>query len=273
MPESPTKPDRPRLARRLPPTRLSFDTQLEVLRAYGAASGAEHKAVSNAEVAAVVRLNPDSVSLCNPFWIDVQLLTRDGNKQQPMQAVYEYLQAYQWHPESAATRLGAVLSDAWFAKALLPRLTFKSLSKIEAIRLLADEIKAPKEVEANLSLLLDYLRAAGIIALENGTVALPPKSSFTAILMPKDMPSGATQPTDTPAPPPRQADVKTFQLPIPGKPDAVISVPDNLDAEDWAMLSDMLETYVVRWKKFEKRTPASKRDEVLTNKKGEADDA
>jgi hypothetical protein len=255
-----SKQERARPSRRLPTPRLSFDKQMEVLRAYGAASGVERRAVSNAEVAAVVRLNQDSVSLCNPFWIDVQLLVREGNKQRPTAAVFDYLQAHQWHPESAATKLGPAFADAWFGKLLLPRLAFKSLTRLEAIRLLADEIKAPKEFEPSLSLILDYLKASGIIALENGNVMLPQRPAEALINV---LAAEAIAPLPSANKPlARTEDIKTFQIPIPGKADATISVPTDLDADDWEMLSEMLETYVERWKRF-----------GLRGRKGEAGNA
>ena len=43
-----------------------------------------------------------------------------------------------------------------------------------------------------------------------------------------------------------------FEVPIPGKPSAVVMVPDDLDADDWSMLSTMMTTYIERWKKFKK---------------------
>ncbi len=51
-----------------------------------------------------------------------------------------------------------------------------------------------------------------------------------------------------------------FEVPIPGKPSAVVIVPDDLDGDDWEMLSAMMTTYINRWKKFKK--PTSTQEEI-----------
>jgi hypothetical protein len=247
----PGKPDRPRPLRNLPTERVSFEKQLSVLRGYAAASAPDRKTVSNADVGVIVNLSPNSISLCNPFWIDIGLLLREGNKQRPADAVFDYFQAYQWHPESSAEKLAPLLEQAWFSRSLLPKLSFKSLSKSEAIRFLAEEVKAPKEYEANLGLILDYMKGAGIISLENATVTLIQKSVASAEDAKPPLEDSQRQKLLN-----RGSDAKTFRIPIPEKADAIIELPRDLDADDWEMLSQMLQTYVERWKKFpRKRDP------------------
>lgn len=41
-----------------------------------------------------------------------------------------------------------------------------------------------------------------------------------------------------------------FEIPIPGKPSVSVIVPDDMDADDWEMLSQMFGIYVARWKKY-----------------------
>jgi hypothetical protein len=45
------------------------------------------------------------------------------------------------------------------------------------------------------------------------------------------------------------SNVERFTIPIPGKDAAVITVPRDLDADDWDMLSMMIETYIKRLRK------------------------
>lgn len=45
-------------------------------------------------------------------------------------------------------------------------------------------------------------------------------------------------------------DVERFEIPLPGKKSAKITVPNGLDADDWVMLQTMLAAYIRRWKGF-----------------------
>lgn len=44
-------------------------------------------------------------------------------------------------------------------------------------------------------------------------------------------------------------EVQKFQIPIPGKPSAMFSIPKNLEDEDWEMLKTMLDLYIARMRK------------------------
>jgi len=250
------KPSKPALIKTLPTERVSFDKQLSVLRAYAAASGPEKKSVSNDEVAAVVgELKGSSVSLCNPFLADVGLLIAEGRKQKPSDAVFDYHHAYGWDPEKAAQKLRPVLAETWAAKALLPKLAFRQLSKDEAIAFLADESKATKNHRRNLETLLDFLSAAGAIRVEGNVVlkAIPPaaadpdekggQSGEAEASSERKSRVAQRSGTDTDE---IEADVERFTIPIPGKTPATITVPRGLDADDWEMLSAMIGTYINR---------------------------
>ena len=43
--------------------------------------------------------------------------------------------------------------------------------------------------------------------------------------------------------------VLKFQIPIPGKPSAVFTIPKDLEDEDWEMLKTMLDAYIARMRK------------------------
>ncbi|WP_242109100.1 hypothetical protein [Luteimonas aquatica] len=250
------RPRMNKLVKVIPTDRVSFDKQMSVLRAYAAASGPEKKAVSNDEVSAVISgLAASSISLCNPYLSDCGFLIAEGRKQRPVDAVFDYLHAYEWNPDTAATKLRGIMAETWAAKELLPKLGFRQLSKDEAIQFLADASKAQKGHRRNLETVLDYLGTTGVVNVDGNTVSKV---------------SGAPLGNDPPPPPPaaddkhkggqrtpKSDDVEHFTIPIPGKEAAVITVPKNLDADDWDMLSTMIGTYIARMRKDSTKGSAS----------------
>lgn len=247
---APSRPDRSRPTKPLPTERLTIETQLSVLRGYAATSGNERKAVSNDDVGKTINMNPNSVSMCNPFFESVGLIVRDGRKQRPSDMVFDYFQAHQWNPETAATKLASAFSGAWFSGVLIPKLSFRPLSRIEAAGFLADEIKASKDYRDNLLLLLEYMKQVGIVAIDGDTVSLiqnrQPDSKTS------HGPDSQTATSEKPAGGVEQSQVgmKRFAIHVPDKNDAVIFLPDDLDREDWEMVLEVIQKYVNRWKKF-----------------------
>lgn len=160
----------------LPTDRLNFEKQLSVLRGYAAASGADRKAVSNRDVGAIVQIHENTVSICNPFLLDLGLLSKDGQRSRPSDEIADYAQAFEWDSEKAAYKLAPNFRKAWFSTALIPKLTFRPLSKDEATTFLANEAKAPKEYKANLEIILDYLKAAGVIQFDGANYTLGPNA-------------------------------------------------------------------------------------------------
>lgn len=245
------RPPKSRLARVVPTERVSFDKQMSVLRAYAAASGPSQNAVNNNDVAAVVNdLAASSISLCNPFFSDVGLLIQEGRKQRPADAVFDYLHAFEWDEEKAALKLKNLFSRSWAALTLLPKLSFRQLSRDEAIQFLADDAKATKAHRKSLDLLIDFLNASGVVKADGTTVSKaqpsgPADRQMSPLPPPADPP--ATKEQNPPTVPDK--DVECFTIPIPGKDAAVITVPRNLDADDWDMLSLMIATYIKRLRK------------------------
>ncbi|URX62043.1 hypothetical protein KR767_18660 [Luteibacter anthropi] len=244
----------------LPNDRLSIGKQLHVFRAYAAASGDERKAVSNSEVADTGGLVGSSVSLCNPFMVDIGVLSREGVKQRPSQALFDYLHAYNWNTETAGTKLYPVFVDTWAARALLPKLSLRQLSKEDAILALADAAKAPRSYQKSLETLLEFLSISGVVRFDGNTVikGQPPGDEPDPSGSEEDEEEAgradAGQNSDKRSPPPPAAppeDVHRFEIPIPGKPSVLIHVPKSLDADDWEMFQEMFDIYVKRWKGFD----------------------
>lgn len=183
-PKGPTlvRASRANLAKVLPTDRVSYEKQSAILRAYTAASGRDKKAVTNDEVAAVMSgLAASSISICNPFFSDVGLLVQEGRKLRPVDAVFDLQHAHEWNPDTAGAKLRAVFSDHWAAKALVPKLAFRQLSKDEAISFLAEESKAEKGHRKSLEILLDFLDYAAVIRVEGNAVMKAGATSDTPV--------------------------------------------------------------------------------------------
>lgn len=229
----------------LPTDRLGFEKQLSVLKACVAASGAENNPVTNNQVSDIVGWHSGTISNCNPFFNEVGLLNRDGNKQRPSEELIAYVGRLDWEPELAGLKLAPLLEKTWFAKSLLPKLAFRTLTRDEAVGYLADEAKASKEYKPQLEMLLEYLHIAGIVNIDGNSVILAKRTNpnnggveENKIRDNKDEVKIIDKLEDP--------DIEKFVIPIPGKPSAVISVPKSLDDSDWSMLTTMLNAYITR---------------------------
>src|SRR5437867_10717172 len=73
------KPATERPSKYLPTERITFAKQLDILRAWAAASGPAGKVATNDDVAEIVRMQPSTVSLANPFLASGGLIVKtDG---------------------------------------------------------------------------------------------------------------------------------------------------------------------------------------------------
>lgn len=251
-PDSSSRATKANLLRTLPTDRVSFKKQDAVLRAYGAASGNDKAFVGYSQVADIAGIVASTVALVTPFLTDSGLLTRDGTKFRPNDAVFDYLHALEWNSETAGLKLGRTLSDSWAAKALLPRLRFSSMSKEDAIAVLAEESRATKAHRINLETLLEFLNLAGVVRLDGnsvykgGAIAPPPLKQDEQTPTPTPTPVAAKPPMQSAEKDEPQQETERFVIPIPDKSSATITVPRDLDADDWVMVKTMLETYITR---------------------------
>jgi hypothetical protein len=258
-----TRPSKVRPVRPLPTDRVGLDKQLIILRAYAKASAAaDGQAVSNSDVAQYAHLHMGSVSSCNPFLMDVGLLTREGLRNRPAQAVVDFDQASEWNPERAGAKLAPVIEQSWFGQVMLRRLSLRSsMPKSAAIEALAEEARAGKEYRLSLEMLLDYLRVSGVVSYDGTTVQKATRSDDSpAALSPTgnvDTGIAGSAPSDVVsqalAAQPDRRNVQRFSIPLPGKESVLIEMPNDMDSDDWMMLGSMLAQYIRRWKKF--KTP------------------
>jgi hypothetical protein len=196
------QPARRKPSKVLPSERISFSKQLDILRAYVAASQGGNKACSLTEVSDVVRFNPNTVSMANPFFASTGLVQRTDGGFMPNADVIAFQRAYDWDAEKAALKLAPTLREQWFYQALVPHLAFGAIDEDKAIALLAEASAASPEYKSNLRLVLSYLVASGLI-VQDGTLIKMVKSTQQQNNQAQSKPAEAPQPSmEQPAPQP-----------------------------------------------------------------------
>ncbi|HEY3350742.1 MAG TPA: hypothetical protein VGM13_13280 [Thermoanaerobaculia bacterium] len=176
----------------LPTVRMSLDKQLEILRAYAAASGDDGKAVSKVEAAKLAKVHESTPSLLSNFFVDAGLLSREGKKYRPAPEVFSYQKMWQWKKETAAHKLAPVLSRSWFWAVLKPMLTMGSVERTDAIPVLSEAAGATTKDKAELLLLMEWLQAAGLVSSDESRYNVVEAGEV----------SERTGPPPVPAPPP-----------------------------------------------------------------------
>jgi len=166
--------DRSRPKKILPTDRIRFPKQLDQLRAIALSSGPSGRVVTNKDVAVIVGLKESTLSLSNPFFNDSGLTQRADGGYIPSAAVVAYAHAYAWNPETAAQRLSPVISQTWFAQAVMPMLSYAPMEESALIARLADVAEAPPDYKDQLETLVDYLQAAGLVEREGSLVKATP---------------------------------------------------------------------------------------------------
>jgi hypothetical protein len=170
--EEQSKPEKFKPTKVLPTDRIAYPKQLDLLKAYASKFSNTQRAVTNAEVAEIIQMNISTVSLANPFFSNVGLLTKLEGGYQPSNEVMAYFRADQWDKDSSAKKLAPVLREQWFSQAILPTLALRSMTEQETLRLLSDACNAGPNYKPQLKVLLSYLESAGIIAREGDQVAI-----------------------------------------------------------------------------------------------------
>lgn len=154
-------------AEALPTNRVAFDRQVKCLLAYGFGSERGTKSVSIETVANSVGMNASTVSLCNPFFVRIGLITKVGREFMPSDAVLDMARAHEFNPETATQRLAPVIARAWFARALEGKLRLGATDMSDAVQILADKANVGKDNENQLHMLIDYMRESGLVKREN----------------------------------------------------------------------------------------------------------
>ena len=165
-----SKKERKKPTRTLPTDRINFIRQLEILRAWAAASSPHGKVVANNEVAELVKMNASTISLANPFFSSIGLLQKSEGGYIPSSEAVAYLRAMEWSPDTASHKLAPCIKDSWFGQALFPKLAFRQMSVDHAIQTIADAADAGVEYRNQIRVLLDYSIAAGLAQREGDQV-------------------------------------------------------------------------------------------------------
>lgn len=226
--DSSGKTEKPKPNRALPSDRISVSRQLDILRAYAAASSNGTKAGTVTEVSDILKMAGLTIGLAHPFLSSIGLIQRAGTGAYTVSPeAISFLNAYEWDKETASHRLAPALRNAWFGSALLPRLSFGPMEEKAAIAILAEASAAPPDYEKELRMTLDFMAAGGLISREGGQVRLRPSSSVaSAEPSPAPAPSMAPkveEPRDR-EPPVSSTRLNTSVQSAPGKFNLNISV-------------------------------------------------
>jgi hypothetical protein len=154
----------------LPTSRISFAKQLDLLRAYAAASGASTKPVSLSDVAPIVGMASSTISLASPFFNSVGLITRTDGGFVPADAVISFAQMHQWEPGKAGRELKELLRPSWFAEVLMPRLSFGALREEESLAIISGSAGATPKARPQLRMVVEYMEVAGLIERDGDLV-------------------------------------------------------------------------------------------------------
>lgn len=166
-----------KLRKALPTDRVAFPKQMDILRAIVVASSHDRNPVSNDRVAKVINIHSNSISNCNPFFLESGLLTRHKMQNIPCDEVFAYAERHEWDSDKAAHKLAPVLRKAWFCTTLVPKLSFRPLPVEEAIGFLAEESGATKGHRDQLLMIIEYMKASGIVTVDGGVISLVKNSN------------------------------------------------------------------------------------------------
>ena len=190
------KQKRTKTTRPLPTARVKFDKQIRCVLSYGFLSDGGSKAVQIDDVGKAAELNASTVSLCNPFFVDVGFLTKSGRGSfTPSNEVLEMVRAHEWGSVAAPEKLAPLLRHSWAGTCLGPRLRMGPIDVDEAITMLADEVRAGPAHRAELTMVLDYLRISGVIQREGNQVSWARQSQSAEI---GDRPASSVQEVQEP---------------------------------------------------------------------------
>jgi hypothetical protein len=208
--DTPSEPEpqkgRTRPGKVLPTNRIAFSKQLDILRAYAnAAQASSGRGVTNPLLAQALDMHPSTVSLANPFFLDIGLLKKgEGGGNVASEEVIKFNRTYEWNPDRAGLELAPILAASWFWQSLLPILQMRSITERDAVERLAHAASVGREYESQLRVLLEYVVVSGL-AMRDGNmlkVNKPERSVASAPPAPSDLsqPQAPTVTTTTVAP-------------------------------------------------------------------------
>lgn len=148
----------------LPSDRLSFERQIDSLKAFASQAMVHDGVVTNKQAGDVVGVAETTIVVTNAFFTEIGLLERIGNGQfRTNSLMSEYAHAIDYQAPSPGHALKPLFEKQWFAKTLLPYLGARDVSRDEAVRILAQSCGASKKYEGNVRVLLDFMGYVGVV--------------------------------------------------------------------------------------------------------------
>lgn len=212
----------------LPTDRITFQKQLELLRAWAAASSPPGTPVSNSAVADMMKMNASTISLANPFLASIGLLQKVEGGYLPSSDVIAFHRAAEYS-DTPGHKLAACMRAAWFGTALLPKLSFKPLPESEVLALLHDAATAPLDYRNQIKMLVDYLIAAGVAQREGDMIKAAKPSFEYGVGAETESESTKQSPSQETFSPPKQNISTAFAASPEGGISFHISVRVNMD--------------------------------------------
>jgi hypothetical protein len=236
-------PKRLALAKVLPTDRISFEGQVELLRAFAAVYASNNcQPVTNDQAGEVLtkKLSGSTVTQTNGFFCDVGLLARSdkGNGFIPSTEVIEYNNACQWDESEARLKLRPVFEKTWFYRCLVPRLQLSPQQQVTCLALLANESKATPEHNEKLVNLLGFLELAGIVSTAGGTVALLQHKTVSP-------PAAIDRNTVTPPPSPTGSDQHTLYLSADKKRMVALAAPLSISNAEYTRICNWIKVTLI----------------------------
>jgi hypothetical protein len=161
--------NRQRPTKILPTDRITFTRQLDLLKAWAAASSPPGKIVTNNDVADMVKMQSSTISLANPFFASIGLLQKAEGGYVPSADVMNFFRAAEYS-DTPGHKLAPTMRDSWFGVALLPKLSYRPMTEAEALSVLHDAATAGADYRNQLKMLIDYLVAAGVASRDGDTI-------------------------------------------------------------------------------------------------------
>lgn len=235
------------LTRSLPTDRVTFTSQLEILRAYPAAYEKSGTAVSLDDLKGFINMAPATISLTNSFFCNVGLLRKDGRKFVPCGELQATLRMWSISQERAWRKLGPVFQRSWIGEALIPKLRFKPLSEEDAAHELAEAATAEAQHLPQIRMVIDYLLISGLVVREGGMLRLANGCAdaeggpATPAAASPSVPEGVASPTAKG----REAPVATLLLDPAGERRFIVQAPPTISSKELDRIKRWLEFQLI----------------------------
>jgi hypothetical protein len=154
----------------LPTGRLTFQKQVEIIRAYGAAYDALKGAVGIEDITGYVKMAASTVSQSNAFLAEVGLVRKDGRRFIPASEVVAMNRLYELSRDKAYAKLAPLFEKAWFGMLVIPKLKFRPMSEEDMVHELFEAATAETVHLPQVRMLIDYLVLVGLVERDGGVL-------------------------------------------------------------------------------------------------------